>query len=216
MTNPNKQTSVLVSMCGFEFQFSPAYAELVHQAYEFAKLRHGNQKRKYTNKPYITHPVSVAHKVYTIQPYPDYVIAAIFHDLVEDTDTTIKEIDDMYGYQISSMVAALTKPPITPGNNRASRTKQYISQLRVANDAVKLIKLADILDNIGSIVQNDPKFASLYINESIQKWEVIKDGMYNEKLNREFVDVVRYSRRALDEYELQKKLYQMSQTKEPK
>ena len=81
---------------------------LYEKAYEFAKKKHGTQKR-IGGDPYITHPVAVA-KILKKEGYNiEYLIVALFHDLLEDTDATEDEIRSIAGEEVLQAVKLLTK-----------------------------------------------------------------------------------------------------------
>ena len=63
------------------------------KAIEFATKAHEGQVRKYTGEPYIVHPLEVAEIVKTVEHTEEMLMAAVLHDTVEDTDTTIEDID---------------------------------------------------------------------------------------------------------------------------
>ena len=81
---------------------------LYEKAYEFAKEKHGTQKR-IGGDPYITHPVAVA-DILKKEGYDiEYQIVALFHDLLEDTDATEDEIRSIGGEEVLQAVKLLTK-----------------------------------------------------------------------------------------------------------
>jgi GTP pyrophosphokinase len=81
---------------------------LIFQAYEFAKLAHGEQKRK-SGEPYIIHPLHTAYILAQIKADLPTVIAGLLHDVPEDTSTTIEEVEATFGGEIASLVAGVTK-----------------------------------------------------------------------------------------------------------
>ena len=142
---------------------------LVERAKDFATLAHQGQIRRYTNEPYIEHPRRV---VQTLVMYglltPEVLAAAWLHDVVEDSEVSIEEIESEFGAAVAGMVGALTEPPKEelPHLNRAARKQRQQAKLSVYGSGVHNIKSADILDNVPSIVEHDPKFAGVYIPES--------------------------------------------------
>ena len=81
---------------------------LYEKAYEFAKEKHGTQKR-IGGDPYITHPVAVADILKKDGYDIEYQIVALFHDLLEDTDATEDEIHSIAGEEVLQAVKLLTK-----------------------------------------------------------------------------------------------------------
>ena len=77
--------------------------------YDYIREKHKGQYRKDGNTPYIKHPVNVAACVAKVTKDEDLFKAALLHDVVEDTDTSIDEIRGRFGSEIASIVEELTK-----------------------------------------------------------------------------------------------------------
>src|ERR1700722_9371920 len=137
------------------------------EAFEFAVQAHGFQKRKYTNEPYVAHPIRVAQMVADTIQYrsdEDVIIAALLHDTVEDTSVTPNQIADHFGWRVWTFVGELTDEPLSSGN-RKQRKELDNARLANASGAAQTIKCADTIDNTDSIVDNDPGFGPRYIEE---------------------------------------------------
>ena len=80
----------------------------IEKAYLFAKRAHGTQTR-YTGEPYITHPLAVAHVLAQMRMDPPTIMAAILHDVVEDTPVLQAEIEEKFGKEVSDLVDGVTK-----------------------------------------------------------------------------------------------------------
>ena len=78
------------------------------QALEFSKEAHKNQYRK-SGEPYIIHPILVASIVVSITNDESMAIAALLHDVVEDTPTTLEDIQELFGEDVAHLVGGLTK-----------------------------------------------------------------------------------------------------------
>jgi (p)ppGpp synthase/HD superfamily hydrolase len=148
----------------------------VTAAIDFAKRAHEGQTRKYTNEPYVSHPIAVAGLVASVVDNEDMFIAAILHDVVEDTDVKIETIMGIFGVQVASYVADLTDTSKPEDGNRAKRKKIDRIHTSNASNSAKTIKLADLIDNTKSIVSFDPKFAKVYMAEKRELLKVLKDG----------------------------------------
>lgn len=133
---------------------------------------HGDQKRKYTDEPYHTHPIGVMAIVSNYTQDEDVLIAALLHDVLEDTSTSPEEIESLFGHKVLSLVKDLTKPKEYP--SRSMRNILTNMALSKASDEVKLIKLADILHNVSTIMKHDPKFALLYLGEKQTQLRYLK------------------------------------------
>lgn len=145
------------------------------QAYAMAELKHREAEniRKFTQEPYIVHPVEVAEIVFTnahaahfeLDLIEDMVCVALLHDNVEDTDTTYNEIEKAFGVNVRNGVFWLTDVTNKAQGNRRIRKELETLRLLSAPGWVKFIKLADFISNTQSIVEHDIKFAGTYLNE---------------------------------------------------
>lgn len=141
-----------------------------------AKEYHKDQVRKYTAEPYFNHLVSVAETCYKYGLINGIEIG-LLHDIIEDTkmgETALYWNLRNFGYikgeasYIVSGVVALTDvftKSSFPYLNRRLRKKCEAERLGVIGHNFMLIKCADLLDNSKSIIERDPKFASVYLTE---------------------------------------------------
>ena len=136
---------------------------LESEARDFAKLVHGEQKRKYTGELYVdTHLKNVAELVRLVEPVPEMLAAAWLHDVIEDTDFGLSDIVKKCGAAVGSYVYQLTE---SRGHTRSFMKAVYRSKMEYASPGAKTIKLADLIDNMKDIVERDPKFAKIYLAE---------------------------------------------------
>ncbi len=148
----------------------------VQEAKFFAIGRHGKQLRKYTNDPYwyhLKHVVDILNAAKENNPIT--LQAAWLHDVVEDTDTEIEEIKSLFGHEVSDTVFDLTDTRFSEGN-RAARKKAYADSLAKTDYVTQSIKLADLISNTSSIVQYDPKFAKVFLEEKKYLLSVMTGG----------------------------------------
>ena len=139
------------------------------KAFEFAERKHKGQKRKYTGDEYIEHPKQVAEKLRESGASEEHIIAALLHDTVEDTETTIEEVRKEFGDKVANLVEELTDiytKEAHPDKNRKARKKAEAERLSKASPEAQTIKLADMINNTSSIVENDEKFGKVYIEEA--------------------------------------------------
>ncbi len=151
---------------------------IVTKSKAFATERHAaiGQVRKYTGEPYINHPSSVVELVKSVWHTDAMLAAAWLHDTVEDTETTIDEIEREFGIRVASYVDMLTDVSVPADGNRAVRKAIDREHTAKAHPDAKTIKLADLIDNSRSIVERDPEFAKVYLEEKRLLLEVLKDG----------------------------------------
>lgn len=149
------------------------------EALEFATKAHGEQMRKYSEEPYIEHPKRVAEIVRTVPHSTEMICAAYLHDVVEDTEVEIAEIQEKFGKKVADLVQELTDEYIKSSypelNRRARKDKEVERQAHISKEA-KTIKLADVIDNTPDIVQNDPGFGRKYLHEMEKLTRVLVGG----------------------------------------
>lgn len=122
-------------------------------AYEFAAKAHSNQVRS-SGEPYITHPVAVAYVLLELGMDTDTICAALLHDVVEDTDTTLEELRKLYGQDVAMLVDGVTKlgkiPLFTKEEQQAENVRKIL--LAMSQDIrVIIIKLCDRLHNMRTL-----------------------------------------------------------------
>lgn len=145
-------------------------------AITIARKAHEGQTRRHTNEPYLVHVFAVAGLVAAITDDSDMIVASILHDTVEDSDISIDLIRGVLGQRIASMVGCLTNISEPEDGIRAVRKKLDLEHIATASPEAKTIKLADIIDNIKSIVPCDPEFAKVYLEEKRQSLLVLREG----------------------------------------
>lgn len=131
----------------------PVDVELVHAAFDFAAGRHDTQVRR-TGEDFVVHPVEVAKICVGMRLDTATLCAALLHDTVEDTSTTLVEIRDHFGAEIAELVDGVTKlTGITFQSRDEAQAENYRKMMvAMANDIrVILIKLADRLHNMRTI-----------------------------------------------------------------
>ncbi|MCA9324836.1 HD domain-containing protein, partial [Candidatus Saccharibacteria bacterium] len=154
LTTPSDEQTLRSSLCS-----------LVIAARSEAVSAHFGQKRKYTGQPYIIHCASVAAMVEFAGLPEEAVCAAWLHDTVEDTETTIENIESKFGYEVSRIVKYCTQVSTKSDGNRATRKSLDIANYQKGCTLSQSIKVADMLDNVPSIVAFDPDFGKVYVKE---------------------------------------------------
>ena len=124
--------------------------DLLEKAYNFASDGHMNQKRA-SGEPYITHPLQVALYLSDLSMDLETIIAAILHDLIEDTDITYKNIKKEFGSDVANIVDGVTKLDRIQYNSNEEAKAEAIRKMVIAMSKdirVLILKLADRLHNI--------------------------------------------------------------------
>jgi guanosine-3',5'-bis(diphosphate) 3'-pyrophosphohydrolase len=127
--------------------------ELLRRAYLFSAREHRGQVRK-SGEPYLIHPLEVANILAELKLDPVCVATGLLHDIVEDTPTTVKAIEEYFGGEIAHLVEGLTK--ISKLDHRSSEERQALNMrkmlLAMVDDVrVVLVKLADRLHNMRTL-----------------------------------------------------------------
>ena len=133
-------------------------SECYKLALEFAKAKHKGQKR-IGGDDYITHPIAVCEIVKSQGLDKNYQIAALFHDLLEDTDATEEEILKYGSPEILESVKLLTK-------EKGYDMAEYISAIKL-NSIAFAVKAADRLHNLNCAIVTDEEFKRKYILETV-------------------------------------------------
>lgn len=124
----------------------------INKAIQFAARAHHGQFRKGTDIPYISHPYAVAFLLQEAKASKEQIMAGILHDVVEDTDCTFTEIENLFGKKVADLVQACSEyDPKAPWENRKKQTCEF---LKTASAEVHLIVCADKLHNLRSIAED--------------------------------------------------------------
>ena len=148
---------------------------LAQTAFTYASAAHAavSQRRKYTDEPYIVHPIRVAGIVAKFGGTDEMIAAAYLHDVVEDTGVSIEDILDMFGSVVAVIVDGLTDVSKPEDGNRAVRKAMDRQHSADATWAAQFVKCADIIDNASDIGDNDPSFNIVYRKEMVALLEVL-------------------------------------------
>jgi (p)ppGpp synthase/HD superfamily hydrolase len=97
-------------------------------ALEFAAERHADQRRDVDDAPFVMHPLEVARLLHDAG-YPDHVVAAgVLHDVIEDTDTSPRDLAERFGPEVARVVAAVTEDPsITDRGERKAALRAQVA-----------------------------------------------------------------------------------------
>jgi len=126
-------------------------SRLWQKAASFAARAHAGQVRKDGRTPYVAHPFRVAMTVRDVFGVEDEVAlaAALLHDVIEDTTADYDDLARKFGEEVAEVVAALTKDMRKP---EGVREAEYDRQLASGPWQARLIKLADVYDNVSECI----------------------------------------------------------------
>jgi guanosine-3',5'-bis(diphosphate) 3'-pyrophosphohydrolase len=176
----NAQGNVL---CHLEF-IGKVDKKLIERAYNFAKRAHRGVMRKYEKVPYITHPDRVSMATIEFGADQNKIIAALLHDVVEDSNVSISQIRRRFGEDVANIVQDLT----SDANQIAQvgKTQYLIHKLNTISDDALLIKLLDRRDNLRDFSYAPKEFILKYKTST----EQILAGL-DRKLNRQHQSLIR-------------------------
>lgn len=173
---------------------------IIIKCVNFAAIKHKDQRRKDEQEtPYINHPIGVANILNQEGNIHDpvVIIAALLHDIIEDTNTTFEEIENQFGTEVCNIVKEVTDDKSLP---KAERKKLQIQNASKKSHKAKLINLADKLYNLRDLQRAIPVGWSQDRVKEYFKWsKAVVDGCRgtNFSLERE-LDVIFAERIAQD------------------
>jgi len=136
----------------------------INEAVQFASVAHDGQYRKKLNVPYISHPCTAAIILMSYLPNTHFsekekeemVVATILHDVWEDTDVTLEEIEERFGKQVAEYVkGASEQDKSLPWEERK---RQKIEALKTKSLNLKYIVCADKVHNLLSIIEDQKEY----------------------------------------------------------
>ncbi len=138
--------------------YHPTQSPLFNKALTLAKEAHVHQKRK-SGEPYIIHPILVATITALVSDDESMIIAALLHDVVEDTDYVIEEIEAIFGSDVAHMVEGLTKidyireEELAPSSSNTKLFRSALTFRKMLISSIKdvrvlVVKLCDRLHNM--------------------------------------------------------------------
>ena len=132
--------------------------ELVSEAIAFAVKAHDGMRRKKSEAPYILHPMEAAVIVGTMSNDQNLIAAAALHDVVEDADITIEEVEEKFGKRVRELVESETedkRADLPPSDTWRIRKEESLAVLKNTQDiGVLMVWLGDKLANMRSIYRD--------------------------------------------------------------
>ena len=178
---------------------------LLEEAIIYSTIMHQGKTRKINHSPYILHPLEVAQILSGMTDDMEIIAAGVLHDIVEDTDGTLKEIEKRFGKRVAMLVDSETENKYA-GEDRVAtwrrRKEESLEKLKTGTDlGVKMLWLADKLSNMRSLAasygemgekiwdhlhQKDPEIHKWYYKTIAEyvEMELNTTGAYKEYIDR--------------------------------
>jgi guanosine-3',5'-bis(diphosphate) 3'-pyrophosphohydrolase len=160
---------------------------LLNRAYVYAMKAHGNQKRA-SGDLYFSHPLEVAAILTELKLDDATIASALLHDVIEDTDVTRAEIDQMFGSEIGALVEGLTKIKKLDLVTKKAEQAENFRKLLVAISSdirVLLIKLADRLHNMRTLGHMNPESRRRISEETLEIYAPLAGRMGMQGMREE-------------------------------
>ncbi len=166
--------------------------ELVNRAYVYAMKLHGKQTRE-SGDPYFSHPIEVAGILTDLKLDESSIVTALLHDLVEDTDTSLDDIERLFGKEIARLVDGVTKLTRLELQSEQSRHAENFRKLVLAMSEdirVLLVKLADRLHNMQTLhyVQSPEKRRRI-ARETMEIYAPLAERIGMQRFKDELLDL---------------------------
>ncbi|MBQ6456694.1 MAG: HD domain-containing protein, partial [Mogibacterium sp.] len=150
----------------------------LEEAIIYATILHQGKIRKLDGTPYILHPIEVSQILSTMSHDEELITAGILHDIVEDTDGTLAEIEKRFGERVAELVDSDSEGKKTEGHKAGSWKRRKEDSLRVLKNTkdlgIKMLWLADKLANIRSL-------AGLYSEKGEAVWQELNEADPDEQ-----------------------------------
>jgi guanosine-3',5'-bis(diphosphate) 3'-pyrophosphohydrolase len=175
------------------------------KALHFAADKHRDQRRKDVEaSPYINHPIEVAELLTRVGDVQDLVTlqAAILHDTLEDTKTTVEELDAAFGVDVRHVVEEVTDDKRLP---KLERKRLQIEHAAHLSSRAKHVKLADKISNVRAVTKTPPVNWPLTRRQEYLDWtEKVVAGLRgcNPQLEKLYDELLREGRRVLESKQL--------------
>ena len=172
-----------------EEYLEPEQVAAVYEAYLFSAEAHEGQQR-ISGEPYITHPIAVARILAELRIDHESLIAAILHDVIEDTPTAKDQITERFGEEVAELVDGVSKLTHIEFESKAEAQAENFRKMMLAmvrDIRVILIKLADRIHNMRTLGVMRPDKRRRIARETLEIYVPIANrlGMNNVRLELE-------------------------------
>lgn len=166
-----------------------ADVEAIRKAYVFAAALHAGQTRL-SGEPYLSHPLAVADTLASLRLDDASIVAGLLHDTVEDTHTTIEQVDEEFGEEVADIVDGVTKISLITFDSKEEQQAENIRKMILAMSEdirVLIVKLADRLHNMRTLDFQKPEKRVRIAQETMDIYAPLANrlGLHRIKLELE-------------------------------
>src|SRR5512141_961069 len=174
-----------------ETYLPPEQVERVQEAYDLAFQAHDGQRRR-SGEPYIPHPVAVADLLADLRLDAETMIAAILHDVMEDTPIAKEEITSRFGQDVADLVDGVSKLDQIQFRSRAEAQAESFRKMLLAmvrDIRVIMVKLADRTHNMRTLGAMPPAKRRTIARETLEIYAPIANRLGMHSIKRELEDL---------------------------
>ncbi len=165
--------------------------EAIRKAYVFAAALHAGQTRL-SGEPYLSHPLAVADTLAGLRLDDASIIAGLLHDTVEDTHTTIEQVDEEFGEEVADIVDGVTKISMIAFDSKEEQQAENIRKMILAMSEdirVLIVKLADRLHNMRTLQFQKPEKQVRIAQETMDIYAPLANRLGLHRLKLELEDL---------------------------
>jgi GTP pyrophosphokinase len=165
--------------------------DLIQRAYIYSAQAHDGVVRR-SGEPYISHPINVAYLLADMQLDEATVAAGLLHDTVEDTDTTVDDIEEWFGSDVADIVDGVTKISQMDFESKAVQQAENIRKLILAmaeDIRVLMVKLADRMHNMRTLEFMKPVKQRLIAQETMDIYAPLANRLGLHRVKTELEDL---------------------------
>ena len=168
-------------------------------AVRFAAEQHRDHRRKgKIAAPYINHPIGVAERLAGagLEHDSELLMAAVLHDVIEDTQATEEELTARFGPRVAAIVMEVTDDK---SFQEAERKERVVASIAAKSKEARLLKLCDLIENVNDVIHHPPNWSESRKNRYFDWGERVVAAMagIHPRLEREFTELVAQGRRQL-------------------
>jgi RelA/SpoT family (p)ppGpp synthetase len=189
-------TSGIDALCTrLQAYLTPDQIDDIRRAYFYSERAHEGQFRR-NGDPYITHPLAVANILCDMRMDPQSIMAAMLHDVIEDTGVTKENIAEQFGSEVAELVDGVTKLTQVRFNSKAEAQAENFRKMMLAmtqDTRVILVKLADRLHNMRTLSVLSPEKQKRIAKETLEIYAPIANRLGMNDFRIEFEDLGFYA-----------------------